>query len=468
MDLARCIAAEMRFQDHALSRELSEWQTRTMEEPAFKVHRSQIVRICRALDSARQELGMDALSGDEVDDRDALFRNLNRQRQHLHALHTLWNFFRHKLLQRMQTSFQTFLLFADDLAWACYGPCLAEMRGQAEGLREPPLTFLSMEPAPFAQSRRSSFLPPGLSALERKLLYASLRRMPVPVIGLPWLHIGHFPDLILVGHETAHVVADDLALEQEFAPLIAGIGEIPEDRRAHWRAWLDEVFADIFGFLVGGAGFGFGLVRALAGDAGVILAEKADPKGAYPPRRVRMAVARATAEHLGLDTAFAATWENEYGPVSAPHAPDIEPLVAAVLAHPFTRVGGKTLAQLLAPPATERVDAYLDMLIDESSPSGLLDIRAATSAAAIAHARKPEIWDNQDADDSGPRARLIDHFLRSRDDGYRDEDRRSVKLRHLDERDADLYSARMRHEDHDIGQNIAALFAAETTEKNPT
>lgn len=458
MDIIQGIAAEMGFQSHALERELEQWQTRTVEQPEFRVHRSQIVRICRALSSARQQLGLggEAPLGAEPGE---VLRTLGRRRRALHALHLMWNFFRHKFMQRLQVDFQGFLLAADDLAWSCYAPFLGTLNNRSDKLKEPPLTFLSMEPAPFAQARRSSFLPPGLSSLDKKLLYASLRRMPVPVIGLPWLQVGHLPDLVLVGHESAHIVADDLGLGTEFGPLVADITEIAEPRQSHWQAWLEETFADVVGFLAGGAGYGFALARALADDVGAIIGERADAGSAYPPRQVRMAIARATAEHLTIDTAFADAWRHTYGPAASPFASDVEPLVAAVLGHGFSRANGAQLTELIEPPDADRVDTYVEMLLEESSPRGTLDIRAAIAGAAIAHAREPTLWSRHS--DDGPYARLTKHIVESRYDGYRDDSVADVRDRSLDGADAQLTSENMRREDVSIGHAIAELLASE-------
>ena len=462
MDIVRSIVAEMGFQHRALARELDRWQNRTVEESVFRVHRSQIIRICRALDSARDRLGLPDADENIVGEASTLLRELGARREHLHILHLLWNFFRHKLLQRNQPEFQTFLRAADDMAWACYEPFVAALTESAAALKEPPLTFLSLEPAPFAQARKSSFLPPGLSSLNQRRLYACLRRMPVPLIGLPWLNVGHLPDLVLVAHEVAHIVADDLELAREFEPLLASVTTIPDSRKSHWQSWLDEVFADVVGVLGGGTGFGFGLLRALAGDISTIIDEPADPRGTYPPKRVRMAVVRQTAQHLQLSTDFATAWEDAYGPSNSPFEADIEPLVSALLTHKFARVGSRALPDLHKPPAQTRVDRYIDMLIEEDSPGPPLadhleDFRAAIVASAMAHSMQPEVWKEGDAD--GPYARLLRHIETTREDGYRDESQLAAKLRHIDEDDAPLDSPRMQREDASIGSSIADLLS---------
>lgn len=462
MNLTRSILAEIRFQQRALARELDLWQTRTVEEPVFQVHRSQIIRICRTLASAREQIGLPDSDAEAAGDVATVLRNLGTRREQLHTLHLLWNFYRHKLIQRNQPDFQTFLRAADDMAWACYEPFVSALTEPAGALKEPPLTFLSMEPAPFAQARKSSFLPPGLSSLSQRRLYASLRRMPVPLIGLPWLHVGHLPDLILIAHEVAHIIADDLELDREFAPLLASVTAIPDSRKSHWQAWLDEVFADVVGVLGGGAGFGFGLLRALAGDASTIIGESADPRGAYPPKRVRMAIVRQTARQLHLSTDFAAVWEDSYGPVNSPYEPDIEPLVSALLSHEFARVGDRPLTELHKPPAQTRVVRYIGMLVDEDSPGPpladrLTDFRAAIVASAVAHTVSPDAWNADNAD--GPHARLLRHIEATRQDGYRDESRLAAKLRHIDEDDARLDSQRMHDEDATIGRSIADLLS---------
>lgn len=444
MSLVQGVEAELRFVDRALERELAEWRDLGENDDVFKVHRSQIARICRTLQSTRQALGIeaDALAGAPAD---ALLGGLQERRKRLQALHLVWNFFRDKLLQRLRPEFQRFLLAADDLAWTCYRPFLERVQGEKDGLREPPLTFLSLDSAPFAQARDSSFAPQGLSSRELGRLYQILRMLPVPIIGLPWLQAGHFPDLCLVGHETAHIVADDLGLERSLPDLIAGVDAIDEARRPLWQKWMDETFADIMGVLACGAGYGHALTRALADDVGRVRTETPDVKGAYPPRDIRVRVVAATALRADVPAEFADAWHETYALPESELSGDVAPLVETVLEHRFERLGGARLQDVLAPPNVRRVAEYVDAAVEGSvlPGPGRFDIRCAIAAAAIAYVRDRDA--NPRDMNAQPYDLLARHIQENREDGYRDA--AGVNK-----------SARLHEEDASIGRDIAALL----------
>lgn len=455
MEFAHCIAAEIRFQNHALKRELASWEQMSCDHDSFKLHRSQISRICRTIDAARTAFGLDTLdflAGSEDD----ILKRLRDSRGRIQSLHLLWNFFRHKLLQRSRPEFQRFLLAADDLAWACYRPFLHALSGSHDGRKEPPLTFLSMEPAPFAQSRQSSFTPAGLSTREQSRLYEFVRQLPVPIIGMPWLQAGHAPDLVFIGHETGHIVADDLGLAGEFDALLDAVACVPDDRRPHWRAWFDEVFADVFGVLALGAAYGNSLIRALAGDLVSIRREQPDARSEYPPRHVRVKLVGAAARALNLATDFLDTWAAVYPGLTCGFDDDIEPLVHGLLGYEFGQIGGQTVGQVLTPPDARAVDAYVESLLDNMAlpRTGTFFIRAAIAGGARAHAQDVARWQRANAD-----AALLTHIARQRDDGYRDP---AIPTRlAIVRQDARIDAPQMRDADDRIGHDIAAILASE-------
>ena len=58
------------------------------------------------------------------------------------AVHSVWDYFRSKLVLRQQEPFATFLKAADAFAWACYLPVLEHLSDPQGPLRQPPLVAL--------------------------------------------------------------------------------------------------------------------------------------------------------------------------------------------------------------------------------------------------------------------------------------------------------------------------------------
>src|SRR5262249_36814252 len=128
---------------------------------------------------------------------------------------------------------------ADEFAWECYRPAL-ECAIEANALptkkvrREPPLVFFSDDASPFVQTRDTVILPGATEQSDILRFGRETFALPVPVIGVPWLHLNHLPAAATIAHEVGHTVEDDFELSKS---LNSAFATLPEARRAAWQAW---------------------------------------------------------------------------------------------------------------------------------------------------------------------------------------------------------------------------------------
>ncbi|SNS14799.1 hypothetical protein SAMN04488107_1600 [Geodermatophilus saharensis] len=309
-------------------------------------------------------------------------------------LHRLWGFFRDKLSLRFVPWLRDSLVTADDLAWECYSPVQAFL--PAEQRREPPLTYFTGGASPFLMPRGTLLvvepLPDG--GLREPDFAEAVRAVPVPLIGLPWFHAFHLPDAPLLAHEAGHAVENDLGLATQVRSLIAGA--VPDARRAAWSAWSSEIFADVYGVLGCGSGFCRALSallathpRGMAGD----LREEAD-WGSYPTRTLRVLIAAAVLEEVGIVPAAGSVteqWRQVYA--DRPHTDfedDVEVVVRALLTGPYDALGGAGLGDVLPYQQEDEnaVAAAAEELDSGLSPSAR-QVRHVAAAARLAYDRNP-------------------------------------------------------------------------------
>ena len=204
--------------------------------------------------------------------------------------HDLWRIFRYILAQHADARFKRFVVAADLVAADCYMFCIDKTRGwnlvQEQQLREPPLVYLEAEATPSTASR-------GKAADELSLPLRRYRnmRLPIPIVLLPFDHATSFWMLCNLYHEVGHNVDQDLKLVDEFKNhLLTRMGQegIPSDRQQLWWQWSDEILADVFGVLLGGAGFAYSLCWFLLTLAPADRFRELDTRDEHPPFYVRV------------------------------------------------------------------------------------------------------------------------------------------------------------------------------------
>jgi hypothetical protein len=312
-------------------------------------------------------------------------------------LHNMWEFYRSRLAQRFVPWMKRFLDAADDYAWACLQPVIAAAvtakHVTAASVREPPLTFLNGEWSPFASTRGTALMSETFapSDLERQAFIREVKSLPLSVLGLPWYQLSHLPDVLILAHETGHVVEDDLKLTESLGRVldetIAARG-IPAHRASGWRAWLGEAFADTFGTVAGGRGFGCALADFVTLDVKAVRAEAlAFPNwGVYPTTDLRLRLSAGGLTSLGdADgareiTERAVALMDGHAPMAAFHD-DCAVIARAWLETPLDALGGQTLLAIARVPPPHWADAkkVSSAALRSSAAAPSRDVRAAQS-----------------------------------------------------------------------------------------
>jgi hypothetical protein len=400
MTLIRNAVDGLRARVHNLTDDFAFWQGRTAQDGDLPQHQSQVKRITDMLKGSLEEAvsGSPVTQTDFQDNSDDLAR-LPALRRDIGSVHLVWEFFRDKFAQRDVASLENHLGCGDDLAWACYKSCLeaALDAGAIDGaaVKEPPLVFYSASTyrAPFAQSRSDMFHPQGLDSKDIGTFSKVLIHLPVPVIGLPWAIANRLPELVLVGHETGHVVAEDLGLAEEAEGALRDLtlDRDPNERRKQaWLSWCDEVFADLFGVVATGSAFVAALGAELAAGIQETRASPIDLQrpGKYPTPTLRMALCEEALTRLGVTPSEA--WRDQYGSLSGPSREfrdDIAPVVESLLLRQWDQMSGRALPDVLPWSDTHETQSQhvAHAMLNKQPVAGIpFDVRVWIAGAQVA------------------------------------------------------------------------------------
>jgi hypothetical protein len=375
----------------SLRTDLEHWSSRSEERSPLEKHHSQIRRLERDFLPVAGRLVAEA----KVDTVAERWRLLERAAQDLLSV---WGYFRDKLALRLVPDYSRYLAAADDFAWACYRPALLAAEGgkvDRAAVREPALTCLEDVGSPFSIVRGSSYegelsAAPGLSASSRGLL----RRLPVPIIALPWFQLQHLPDALVIAHEVGHHVFNDLGMAEEVGQALR---VAPGAARS---AWAEEMFCDVFGTVRAGSAFVMSLADFLR-----VADVTADASDNYPPTSTRLAVCLAALELDDIGSVDVAHTLRTNWAAEGLHIPTDAAATAASVAKTmattrFTNLGA-TLVEL------EAFTAGLELHKDEDATELLAlrstktrDVRVLLAAAATAFVSKPEIYRTREVGNS--------------------------------------------------------------------
>ncbi len=250
--------------------------------------------------------------------------------------HYIWAYFRGKLEQRFVPQFAHALLIADLVSYDCYRTVMnnADRLGIKHKLllRDYPLTyFLEDCPSPVTWPRTV------------KLRRLDHRKLPVPIIGLPWDHTAIPWELLSLHHEVSHDIDADL---NEPSPEIGLCLEgklrergIPQGRVNVWRKWMGEIFADFLGILLAGPPFVSFLAGFMTRKVRTVCSFAANT--VHPTPYLRTLLNGEFVRHiLGDNTAqsyiteLMAQWEEVYGkpsPDIAAYLEDFETVIETFL-----------------------------------------------------------------------------------------------------------------------------------------
>jgi hypothetical protein len=368
----------------SLQADMAQWSSRTAAGQDLQKHFSQVQRLDEEFGPAVKRLALDA-EDTTVADR---WRSVEQMVQDLLSV---WGYFRDKLAVRLVPDYGRYLAAADDLAWACYQPAqkaaVAERVIDKRAVREPPLVCLEDVGSPFSLVRGTDF--EGELTASHRLTGASrelLRRLPVPVIAVPWFQLEHLPDALVIAHEVGHHVLGDLGLDEEAGRAIHESGAGVEE------SWTAEMFCDVFGTLCAGSAFASSLADFLR------LAQVSDDAtDLYPPTTTRLALCLGVLElpDVGSETASEALrgrWAHEGLELSDEERHRGRDIASAIATAPY-QVIGKRLVDLDVFGAADEMskDEQADELLAKR-PTTTTDPRVLFAAASTAFTQAPDTY----------------------------------------------------------------------------
>jgi hypothetical protein len=391
---------ELRQKLSSLEQEFAHWRDLSKPNEPLRKHHTQIHRILGQLDTARQEIGVSvealAARGGELDGGVALQREIL-------AVHRIWDFFRSKLALRGDKLFGPYLAAIDEFAWACYRRAQSRVSREhvhPDEIKEPPLVFFNGGRNPFTLPRKFAFWAERvpLDEIKESKLLKILESLPVPVVGIPWYQVRHLPDALAVAHEVGHVVMSDFGLTARVKALLeGGLKRVPEGRCGAWRAWLKEVFADLYGVLAVGPAFVQALVDALAVAPSDVAAEHRTSGGwgRHPPAYLRVLLNVEALAALGYAEEGAELkehWQAAYASHSmVAFEDDFCHVIGALLGGSFPELGDVRLADVISFDREEHRKACADKerLLAAEMPAAADDVRTVYAAARLAFSENP-------------------------------------------------------------------------------
>jgi hypothetical protein len=345
MSFARRKSAEIHQKLASLDAELTYWRKEAAPDGPLEKHHTQVEAISNEVSTAAAAVQdqIAASEGDTVLAQAAAFESV------ILDLHRLWDLFRSKLALRYVAHFNGYLRGADELAYSCY------RRAEARGAnREPALLYFGGERSPIIRPPGATLEP--ASGRARDSLSEPLRRLPVPLIGLPWYQVTHLPDAPVIAHEVGH----DVELDLDLAPTVTRVVDaalvragVEEARRRGWATWRPELFADVFATLALGPAYTATLADFLGEPRAVAREFQGDPVWRrHPPRTLRVLLSCATLDAMGFSAAaerLRSEWSGQFPahPMRA-FAPDVRWVAAAIIAGPYSALADGPLTQLIA------------------------------------------------------------------------------------------------------------------------
>jgi len=349
----------------------------------FALHASQIEAVCADLDAMHDRIASDVSARPAGLDA----AQVRQQEKRILAVLQIWDTYRAKWALRVEPRMAETLNLLDDLAWLAYRPALdAALKSGTlppDRARLPPLVFPSPRWSPFARPREQGYELDDATGNWSLVddFDDLLRCMPVPLIGIPWTQAAHLAEAVFVGHETGHLVEEDLELQEPLrvavAAALAGAGAAPARVEAWSQHWRSEVFADLWGLLCCGPAYARMLtdvlVDAAQGQANDSDGTRPDAQGrwgTYPPRPLRLQVLAEGLRHIALPApsefeACARGIEQQLAslpsltPSLLPFAGDVPRVVATLLGTPLAAFGspgepGRALRSVLGFSAVQQ------------------------------------------------------------------------------------------------------------------
>jgi hypothetical protein len=326
---------DLQEQFDTLPRELDNWKSLS-QQPAYEKHHSQIVALSKQMLELNDRVKQ-AWNGSEE------FVAIQKAQRDCAAVHTVWNFFRQKLLMRSDRQLGSYLRAADAYVWACYEPVLIDRRARdtSQPFREPPLVTFDSDLSAWALSREQELEPEDdkTGATRGALFVKALTAMPIAVLGIPWYTSELLPNLATLAHETGHVIDSDFGVGESLKTALATAlqaSSLCDGWSLHWRR---EVFADLFACYAAGPPFVWALADSIPDSPGrvkTLQRPSNDEWGLYPPASLRILLNLEALRHLGHAAEadrIQAYWTADYTEhAMGAYLADLKPVVTAVYA----------------------------------------------------------------------------------------------------------------------------------------
>ena len=204
--------------------------------------------------------------------------------------------------------------------------------------------------------------------------------------------------------------------------------QIPEDRKNAWRAWLGEIFADIYGVLAVGPAFVGVLMDFLANDKAVITQDKQSAPywTNYPTDYLRILLNLKVLSHQGfqdesenLKTNWRATYPSH---AMTEFEQDIPTIVEGLLNGRYPEFGGVTLPEIISFSGKDhdRSKSDAELILEGYDPQAET-VPSLFASVRLAFEKKPEEFGkkSEDSKKKSVQERILNRISDMRELGVR-------------------------------------------------
>ena len=276
-----------------------------------------------------------------------LMRHKERAHQWVRAIEKIWDFY-FELFGLRQTRYAKWLLSCDRIGLDCYRASYLGLGVARPIPAPPPFSYMATGFSP-ATFRRG--IP--LKRLGKQL-------NPFPLIQLPYHRLVNPWTLGAVLHEVSHNLQNELGLSRDVPRTLglkllrAGAGR---QVARTWVRWNREMFADMFGMLLGGPGFIASLMDILARGPETVV--HYSPRGPHPTPYLRMLISTELLRRMGFTSEsrqYQKVWTRIYPSPSSGNIPpavlksfkEVCPIAVDTMCfQPYRSLGNRSLHKVL-------------------------------------------------------------------------------------------------------------------------
>lgn len=338
--------------------EVAAWRAATQTQLDLNAHFSQLEAIETLTNAIVDEQRAQIKDLDPAGDTDAFQQHSFNLIKSLTRAQKAWDFFRDKLDLRYSPNHKKELWTADTIAWDCHRPVMNRavqfgIVASSQQLREPPLTYCTAQYSPATWVRGSRPNDGRVYDLGEVLL-------PIPVIEMPWDHLGNAWEYLSLHHEVGHDIEADLKVRGELRNSLQNTllqAGVEQSRVKIWLKWEGEVFADLCALRLAGPAFADALLQLLLLPSNAVkLFNEDDP---HPTPYLRIFLNTAYIRTLGNSqkitdhaTAIENQWKSIYGDDYADDelkglSEDFSLVFDALMNTNFAALNGKKVAELI-------------------------------------------------------------------------------------------------------------------------